>query len=289
MDILTKQCSLCKKIKNSDDFYSDKTKKSGLSSQCKECILEKDSKIRERRVKNGLCISCGKDIENKNIIRCNHCQSIANETSIKLYKKEKASGICVICGKTNDSDGIMCLKCAEYQNRKKRQIRDNRIENGLCIYCGKENDNGNVSCNSCAKKVKYNNSRPEIRNRINKTRKNKMHNDINFKLSVNLRKRLQDALKNNIRTGSAVKDLGCSIEELKEYIENQFLDGMNWSNWGKISNNEKTWNIDHIIPFKDVDISKREDLLKVCHYTNLRPLWAKDNVRRNKKQRSERG
>jgi hypothetical protein len=97
--------------------------------------------------------------------------------------------------------------------------------------------------------------------------------DIQFKLSKSLRNRLKEAVKDGAKSGSAVSDLGCSIDEFKLYIENLFKDGMSWNNWGK-------WHLDHIIPLSSVDLTVRENVLKVCHYTNIQPLWAEDNIRK---------
>jgi hypothetical protein len=98
---------------------------------------------------------------------------------------------------------------------------------------------------------------------------------INRKLSHNLRKRLSKVVKRlfkgKSRSSSAAKDLGCSIDELRVHLESKFQSGMNWCNYGK-------WHIDHIYPLSKADLSDRESLLKVIHYTNLQPLWAKDNL-----------
>jgi predicted transcriptional regulator len=59
--------------------------------------------------------------------------------------------------------------------------------------------------------------------------------------------------------------------ELKLHIETKFTDGMNWDNYGK-------WHIDHIYPLSKLNLQEKQDLAKACHYTNLQPLWAKDNL-----------
>ena len=51
---------------------------------------------------------------------------------------------------------------------------------------------------------------------------NKYNTDLMFKLAACLRKRLNRALKRNSKRGSAVKDLGCSIEDFKKYIESKW-------------------------------------------------------------------
>lgn len=101
----------------------------------------------------------------------------------------------------------------------------------------------------------------------------KKKKDINFKLACNLRTRLYVSLKNNQKVGSAVRDLGCSIPELKIYLESKFQDGMSWENWGVHG-----WHIDHIIPLDSFNLQNREEFLKACHYTNLQPLWANENI-----------
>ena len=52
---------------------------------------------------------------------------------------------------------------------------------------------------------------------------------------------------------------------------------MNWDNYGSYKINEqRTWNIDHIIPLSS---AKNEDeLIKLNHYTNMRPLCSKENL-----------
>jgi hypothetical protein len=66
------------------------------------------------------------------------------------------------------------------------------------------------------------------------------------------------------------KWVGCSPEELKAHIESLFLEGMTWDNYGRHG-----WHIDHIRP---VSSFKPEEWERINHYTNLQPLWAKDNL-----------
>lgn len=110
--------------------------------------------------------------------------------------------------------------------------------------------------------------------------KKRFKNDNIFRLKMILRNRVKDVLKKNFKSGSAVKDLGCSVEELKRYLESQFEPGMTWDNWG---NKKGDWSIDHIIPLSKVDLTNKEEFLKVCHYTNLRPMWHIDNIKKGNK------
>jgi len=107
---------------------------------------------------------------------------------------------------------------------------------------------------------------------------NRLKIDINFKLAHNLRSRLRKAIHNNQKSGSAVRDLGCSVPELKLRLESMFQPGMSWENY-----NFYGWHIDHIIPLSSFNLQNREEFLKACHYTNLQPLWAEENLKKNNK------
>lgn len=111
------------------------------------------------------------------------------------------------------------------------------------------------------------------KNKINRYYVTKRKTNLQFKLCSILRSRLICALKNNQKVGSAVKDLGCTIDEFKTYLESKFQPGMTWDNHG-----HRGWHIDHIKPLASFDLSDRKQLLEACHYTNLQPLWAKDNL-----------
>lgn len=116
------------------------------------------------------------------------------------------------------------------------------------------------------------------KNKIYAYRKKYKKKNIEYKLSLNLRTRLCNALQRNTKSGSAVRDLGCSIEELKIYLESKFQPGMSWDNYGYYG-----WHIDHIKPLSSFNLTNRNQLLEACHYTNLQPLWAKDNLSKNDK------
>lgn len=108
--------------------------------------------------------------------------------------------------------------------------------------------------------------------------KKRLKNDIYFKLKFSLYSRLRSALKNNQKKGSAVRDLGCPIQEFKIYLENRFRPGMSWDNYGLYG-----WHIDHITPMSFFDLNDKVQLLEAVHYTNLQPLWAKENLAKGNK------
>ena len=170
----------------------------------------------------------------------------------------------------------ICSKCGESKPRTD-------------FHCQKGRPDGlTSSCKQCKKTIctdwylrnaEYSKARNTEYHRANRAKytenyKRREAEDINFKLSNRLRHRLRSALKNNLKSGSAITNLGCTVEELKVYLAARFLPGMSWENYGK-------WHVDHIKALANFDLTDIEQLKIVCHYTNLQPLWAEDNIRKS--------
>jgi hypothetical protein len=112
-------------------------------------------------------------------------------------------------------------------------------------------------------------------------RKNRYHNDIIFKLQQNIRNGILRGL-NNKKSYKTEKIIGCSIEQLKEYLESKFQIGMTWENHGVDG-----WHIDHIKPLSSA--KNEDDVYKLNHYTNFQPLWWEDNLMKSDKISEEWG
>jgi Prasinovirus endonuclease VII len=77
--------------------------------------------------------------------------------------------------------------------------------------------------------------------------------------------------------------IGCSMEEFKRHLESLFKPGMAWNNHGRTG-----WQIDHIRPCSSFNLLDREELMKCFHYTNLQPLWGKENMSKGTKNMATR-
>ena len=105
-------------------------------------------------------------------------------------------------------------------------------------------------------------------------KKSKLNTDLEYKLKQRIRSRLgRIKFNNSVRT---LDWLGCSMSHLKIHLESKFQLGMSWDNYGK-------WHIDHIKPLSKFNLSDEQQLKTACHYTNLQPLWAKDNLVKSNK------
>ena len=116
------------------------------------------------------------------------------------------------------------------------------------------------------------------RDKVNIYIKSKKQGNPLFRIELNVRGRIKQYLKqkNITQKNKTFEIVGIEVNELKKYIENQFTDGMCWENYGMYG-----WHIDHIIPL--CSANNENELLKLFHYTNLQPLWAEDNLKKNGK------
>lgn len=131
----------------------------------------------------------------------------------------------------------------------------------------KEKMNADTAVRRKDNKEKYLSYQYKYRNKRNAT-------DPHFRLLNSMRKRVCKILKN--KSEDTVSIIGCSKNDLKKHLEAQFTAGMTWENYG-----QNGWHVDHIIPVSSA--KTKEELLKLCHYSNLQPLWAKDNLRKSNK------
>lgn len=162
--------------------------------------------------------------------------------------------ICEFSKKTNSIDGLMgdCKKCRSVKEKKYRESNPEKNKNRRKKY--------------------YENNKDKHKEYF----LNRRNTDPMFKLTDNIRRRLNFFLKkeNIKKTNKTFDIIGCEPKFLREHLEKQFTDGMSWDNYG-------SWHIDHIIPLSSANNS--EEMNKLCHYSNLQPLWAYDNLRKGNK------
>jgi hypothetical protein len=126
-------------------------------------------------------------------------------------------------------------------------------------------------------RIRYRQNKASIRAKQTVYNRKKYKEDPAYKLSLNLRTRILAAIKRgkSIKHSKTVDLIGCTISEARHHIESLWQPGMNWSN-----HNIHGWHIDHIRPCCTFDLTDPEQQKQCFHYTNLRPLWARDNLAR---------
>jgi hypothetical protein len=199
---------------------------------------------------------------------CSKC-GISKELCEFGKRKDSKSGFrseCNECGK------IWRLNKKEYLVEYNRKWKKNNSDH-ISIY-NKEYVKKSKDILSTYQKEWYNKNKDKVNEkRILRKEKNPI-----FLISCNIRKRTSEYLKKNkiSKTNKTFEIIGMSPSELYDYLESKFTEGMSWDNYGTYG-----WHIDHKIPLSSA--RNEEELYKLCHYSNLQPLWWYDNLRKSNK------
>lgn len=127
--------------------------------------------------------------------------------------------------------------------------------------------------------VRYHKSqnKPKDRAREAEYRRIRRETDLSFRIRTNLSTRISMAVaRGSKKAASSASLLGCTINFLRQWLEARFAPGMSWGNYGQ-------WHIDHIIPCAEFDLRKKSQQLRCFHYSNLQPLWRRENISKNAK------
>ncbi len=240
-----KKCTICQEIKPVTEFYKHYNNKPGWTlAHCKQCNYDKYQRpaVLKRLERQGKKPKVKYTLEEK---------AIKQKERFKKYSssdKGKASK-CRYLDKKKASKGVTVktIKPKKIKTLEQIEIEKQKKKESRRAYYLK------------TRKLK-----PKI-----------LIDDTFKKLKRSLRRRFKKALDGNKSGGKAVTYLGCTISDFKAYLAMLFIDGMSWDNYG-------LWHIDHIKPLCSFDLRDEDEVKKACHYSNLKPLWAEDNIRKAK-------
>ena len=264
------ECSKCK----------EKKERMPRRTICRECYNAEKIIQRNNRIPNEREDECTKCFQTKTIPKgkkwCKECKNDYEQLRKLKFTETK---------KEEETQ-----KSQEYYKKVKENVKEIIIDNTetkICTVCNKEKTLDKYFVAKCKGTIRAACKECTSKNRneyyqANKTQVNKQTSDYKvarckvdpeFKLIRNLRCRLYHALINQkadkfYRTKQLT---GCELPFLKGYLESKFTEGMTWENHGN-------WHIDHRIPCCSFDLTTEEEQKKCFHYTNLQPLWAKDNL-----------
>jgi hypothetical protein len=161
--------------------------------------------------------------------------------------------------------------------KKKQPYKDKMNANRRRKYAESSEYRNRVKSNNNKSVAKH---KVKVRERQSEYWSKRRKEDPQVRIRGYLRKRVTEAIKScgGKKELSVSKELGCTWKFFGSYIESLWLPGMSWDNYGVHG-----WHIDHIFPLSLLDLTNPEDFKKACHYTNLQPLWALDNLRKSNK------
>jgi hypothetical protein len=220
---------------------------------CKKCKIEQDinnftKESKRYEVRKSICKTCFKSYNKKSYEKTKDIHKEKRNNKCRLYREKNKD-------KINEAA------------RKRYQKNKEKI---------KEYGKNYYKQNKERRKAYHDIYRKENRDALNKKKAQKFKDNHLLSLERVIRAGTNRFI-NKKNCGKKTLDiLGCSYEYLTQHLENQFKEGMKWKNRGFYG-----WHIDHIIPLSS---AKTEDeLIKLCHYSNLQPLWAEENLKKSNK------
>jgi hypothetical protein len=226
-----KYCSTCKNSKPIEEFKDRST--GGKTSKCITCINYMNSYLDKNKCEHG----------KKNKSACKECNgaSICEHNKIKTY--------CTEC-----DGGSLCV----HKLRKDRCKHCKHLY-GAHQYC--EHGSFKTTCVECEGGCICEHK---------KRRRRCEHCDFGGYLASKTASKVKYLIRTKESKVKIIEYLCCDISTYRKYLEDQFVDGMTWENYGKV------WDIDHIVPIKYQNPTV-EEIMKRLHYTNTQPLWKKIN------------
>lgn len=203
--------------------------------------------------------------------------------------------VCTVCGEKKSIDNFttgrkQCIVCIrkltkDWRNRNKEHIKE---YNKKYFQKHKEEivNKRREYLHNYRQTEKYKKHKKEYemknRQKSNEHRKNRYKNDYIFKLKHNLRVELLRSFKskNKIKYKHTEEIIGCDTDFFIDYLLNTFKE-----NYGYEYTGQEKVHIDHIIPLATA--SDENDIIKLCHYTNLQLLKATDNLKKSSIYRSK--
>ena len=297
------ECNI-KKTTSSNNYRYNKTKEEDIiniseNKKCNTCYNNKPLSEFKKNKKNytKICIEClskyqlqnikrkeydESDINNKKCVRCFLIKPIEMFKKTKKRIQKQCEDCCIHYKNLQKERRQRLMTIIELKQYEKQCTRCFEIK-----YQENFKSNKHKHCNTC------NTSHKEylIKSRcehgcLNKSacykclggsicihkKKKSECKECNFKgyLYSKVYKRVKMALKKS-KNKKSIEYLGCNIETFKKHLEQKFVEGMSWENYGKI------WHIDHIIPISYKNPSL-DEVIQRLHYLNTQPLWASENI-----------
>lgn len=88
------------------------------------------------------------------------------------------------------------------------------------------------------------------------------------------------------KTKHTIEYLDCSVEEFKEHIE-RCMEESNKTRPESLKMNWSNIHLDHIKPVSRFNLQDPEEFSKCCHWSNIQPLLAQENLEKNNKWTEE--
>lgn len=249
-----KTCTRCNQEKELAEFNKKASSKDGHCEACRECMkLVKRAAYQENRESILAQQKAYKEANREKVLQSQRAtyyryrDRILEENRTRYYENREARLAADKARRDANREEWLAK-----EKRTRERLAEKRAANQRSYYAANKEARA-------AYKLDYDKARRK--------------RDPLFALAHTVRRRITIALsgKGFAKTSRTHEMLGCSFEHLFAHLESKFQPGMTWGNRGA-----EGWHVDHIIPLASA--KNEEELIKLCHYTNLQPLWAADNL-----------
>lgn len=266
---MTKKCSKCGEEKDIEEFGLQPTHKDGRRSRCHTC----EALVAREKRKNP---TPPKPIAKEGF---KYCQCCGKELLLDNFKKHRY---------TKDGFDTTCRPCANKKNKEAiSRRRDSHLANRREYYQKnlererkRANDWHKANYEKCYKSYAkwVQNNKEYVRSWSREYFRKLKIESPEYNISKRIRCRVHALGKGLVKSKATLDLIGCTLEEFRSHIESQFVEGMNWDNFCT-----SEVHMDHWKPVYEFDMLNERDVLICFNYRNYRPLFAIDNLRKNKK------
>lgn len=178
--------------------------------------------------------------------------------------------------KGNSKKSCRSKECKEYYKKNREKIREQQKR-----YYQKNRDRlmkrsrDNYYSNIDSRRASQKNYYQTYKDVINAQRLSRKRSDPSLRIISNLRSRLSSIMSG--RSKKTMDLIGCDRDHFMKHLEVQFKKGMDWGNYGS------EWTIDHHIPITAFDFKNEKEQEACWHFSNLKPMWKRDNIRKGNK------
>ena len=257
---MEKKCSKCGEVKSLSEFHKRKDSKDGHRADCIVCRTNHGKEYREN---------------NRELIlkrKKKYYEDNRERLKVKYDEYRKNNKDKIIEYRRRNRENILRKKREYYRENREELLKKKKVYR-------KENPHKDIEYrkNNKDKLIKWRKENKEsIKKWSREYYKKRCESDTMFKMIQSVRNniRITISTKKWTKKSKTYQYLGCDWITFKEHIESKFTEGMSWDNHGE-------WHYDHYYPISLV--KEEKDLMILNHYTNFRPLWAKDNLEKSNK------
>ncbi len=270
-EAISKRCTKCgiEKPSDADNFGSYKNPKGSYRQQtfCRACENARNAAYRARNSEKV------KEWDRRNTVK-NKAPGSEYQKRRYARKDKQQAHIDIKAWRAKNPDKVREHWDRTYAKHKQKHF----AKSAKWARNKRQSDEAFREKRNAANREWQRNNREKMRRYYTERSAERRRTDVRYRIMNSVRRRVLSALKGQAKSASVSAMLGAPLDSVRQHIEGLFKPGMSWSNWGRGWSGAREWHLDHIRPLASFELSDPAQLALACHYTNLQPLWAEENL-----------